>query len=168
MDNAGIQYALEQSATEVLEQMFFINPLVQTPQDAAPAADALLVQIAFDGDPPGRLCMHLPYEAAANIAANFLGADPEAVSRGQISEVAGELANMICGAVLSRTESTAAFRLASPRVWLSASDETSSRSSGSAATATTQTCTLDTGYGFLTATLETESLLCPASAKLAF
>jgi CheY-specific phosphatase CheX len=163
MDNLEIQRALEQSATEVLEQMFFINPVALPPQASAPAAGALLVQLAFDGDPPGRLFMHLPMEAAANIAANFLGDDPGAVSRQQISEVAGELANMICGAVLSRTESTAAFRLASPRVWLVASADSLSRSPGCG-----PTCTMDTGYGSLTATLETESPLCPASAKLAF
>jgi CheY-specific phosphatase CheX len=160
MDNVEIQQALEQSATEVLEQMFFISPVVMPPRHSTPPAGSLLVQLAFDGDPPGRLSMHLPPEAAVNIAANFLGDDPAGVSRQQMSEVAGELANMICGAVLSRIESTAVFRLASPRVRLAASADSLSRRPVRA-----PTCTMDTGYGPLMATLETESPLCPASVK---
>jgi CheY-specific phosphatase CheX len=49
------------------------------------------------------------------MAANFLGVeDEEALSPGQIAEVSGELANIICGAVLTDLEANAGFDLSTP------------------------------------------------------
>jgi hypothetical protein len=94
--------------------MFFIEALVES--SATTEAEALTVEICFDGDPPGWFQMRLAPGAAQCIAADFLGEDAGSVSERQSADVALELANMICGAVLSRLESSACFRLDSPRI----------------------------------------------------
>jgi CheY-specific phosphatase CheX len=74
------------------------------------------VELTFEGEPSGALFLSLSAPAARQIAADFLGIDESAVSAAQTADVVCELANMICGSVLSRVESAARFRLASPRV----------------------------------------------------
>jgi hypothetical protein len=54
--------------------------------------------------------------AARSVAADFLGEEEPALSEQQIGEVVCELANMICGSVLSRVESAITFQLATPRI----------------------------------------------------
>ena len=56
------------------------------------------------------------FDKAKAVAADFLGEDPESLSDRQSTEVTLELANMICGAVLSRIESSATFRLGTPQI----------------------------------------------------
>src|SRR4051794_19976835 len=97
--------------------MFFIE--ISGESHELPVAEAMAVEIPFDGDPPGRFQMRLTPDAARCFAADFLGEDAGSVSKNQSADVALELANMICGAVLSRLESSAFFRLDSPRIVLS-------------------------------------------------
>ena len=49
-------------------------------------------------------------------AADFLGVDEGELTGHQVGEVVCELANMICGSVLSRMESAATFRIAPPKL----------------------------------------------------
>ena len=115
-----LHQALEGAVEEVLERMFFTETLgdalelEQSP--APPREDEIAVRVAFEGTPSGALTLRLTAAAARPIAADFLGEDQDAVSDGQIHEVACELANMICGSVLSRVESAATFRLAKPQI----------------------------------------------------
>ena len=60
--------------------------------------------------------MRLAHPAASAIAADFLREDAESLTSRQSTDVTLELANMICGAVLSRIESSATFRLGAPHV----------------------------------------------------
>ena len=60
--------------------------------------------------------MRLARAAANAIAADFLGEDAESLTAQQSTDVTLELANMICGAVLSRIESSATFRLGAPQI----------------------------------------------------
>jgi len=115
-----LHQALEGAVVEVLEKMFFTETLgdaldlEQAP--APPREDEIAVLVAFEGDPSGSLTLRLTSAAARPIAADFLGEDHENLSDSQIHEVACELANMICGSVLSRVESGATFRLAKPQI----------------------------------------------------
>jgi hypothetical protein len=153
---ATIHAALAAAVGEVLESMFFIEDLGEASE--APAAEAVTVEIRFDGDPPGRLQMLLAPLAAKCIAADFLGEDPGSVSARQSEDVALELANMICGAVLSRLESSACFRLESPRIV----------AGGGLAEDTEATrVTVETGNGPLTAAIQLERRTCPATAEYA-
>jgi CheY-specific phosphatase CheX len=114
-----IQRALQDSVNEVLEKMFFVQALGESP-DSKPEGPELAAEIAarltFQGEPPGSLTLRLTSAAARLIAADFLGCDAEAVSDTQMAEVVCELANMICGSLLSRAESTTTFHLAAPQI----------------------------------------------------
>jgi CheY-specific phosphatase CheX len=111
-----MQTALRESVVEVLEKMFFISAFEEPLPEPASSRPCLTAQLVFDGDPPGSLALRTTCAAARSIAADFLGEEQGALSAGQVEEVVCELANMICGAVLSRVESQAVFRLGSPRI----------------------------------------------------
>jgi len=159
MDEQQIGAALHQASVEVLEKMFFVDARSLPGEIRPPDGWGLVVEVAFDGALPGRLRLHLSDGAAAGIAVNFLGEDPSGVSPRQAMEVAAELANMICGSVLSSIESSAAFRLSTPRV-LGAGE------AGPPPPATC--CALDTGHGSLMVSMATDSSPCPAIAKSAY
>ena len=134
--------------------MFFI----EAGESLAPPSPetALTIELTFDGDPSGWFQLSLSPTAAAAVAANFLGEDRDSLTSAQFEEVAKELANMICGAALSRTESRATFRLAEPRLLRPP-----------AAPCGDSLCTLETGSGPLTLAIRMEAKACPSSAKSA-
>jgi CheY-specific phosphatase CheX len=114
MNENRIDLALAESVHEVLEKMFFVDLL--GPAEAEPPEDGLAAELVFDGDTPGGFHLTMDIAAARSAAADFLGEDPDDLSAEQLNEVVCELANMICGSVLSRIESSATFRLFKPRI----------------------------------------------------
>ena len=99
--------------------MFFVETLGESPlpEPGTPVrASEIAVRLTFHGEPAGSLTLHLSSAAASPIAADFLGADEESVTGQQTAEVVCELANMICGSVLSRVESAAPFHLSAPQI----------------------------------------------------
>jgi CheY-specific phosphatase CheX len=112
---SSIGQTLAESVREVLEKMFFVD-LLEPAGNEGPRPNGIAAQLTFDGDPPGSFRLDLDWPAATAAAADFLGEDPAGLSQSQIEEVACELANMICGSVLSRLEGTATFRLSKPEI----------------------------------------------------
>jgi CheY-specific phosphatase CheX len=101
------------AAQQTLETMFFTSILGD--RGAPPEEPAVGVWVSFHGSPPGMLGLRLTSGAARTMAGNFLGAeDEQALSQAQVAEVVGELANMICGAVLSQIESGSTFDIHPP------------------------------------------------------
>ena len=94
----------------------FFTELLDSPADDGRRPAGVAAQVIFDGDPPGSFRLDLDLPAAQSAAANFLGEDPEELTPQKMNEVVCELANMICGSVLSRIESSAVFRLAPPEI----------------------------------------------------
>jgi CheY-specific phosphatase CheX len=154
MTDTSIHQALRESVVEVLEKMFFIEAITDPPPEAAAQSRAVLVALAFDGDPPGVFRMSLARAAATRIAADFLGEDPDSLTGPQVEEVAKELANMICGAVLSRIENRVTFRLSAPDLI------------GQGAIPGT-ICTVETGSGMLIAGIDMETSTCSPTARSA-
>jgi len=110
---------LPESAQQTLETMFFVAPdtvSMFAGRDAGrPAGELIAATLSFQGSPRGRFGLLAPNALARALAANFIGCDEAAELRpGQVTGVIGELANMICGAVLSRLESDASFDLGAP------------------------------------------------------
>ena len=155
LTDTSIQTALRESVIEVLEKMFFIEASAGIPSEASLDAP-VVVELCFEGDPPGVFRMSLARAAAALIAADFLGEEAESLNPHQVDEVAKELANMICGAVLSRIESSATFRLAPPGL-------ISSSVQGVPGTV----CAVETGSGVLIAGIVMETRVCSPFAKSA-
>lgn len=116
VSDVTFESALRDSAVEVLQKMFFIC------DDGTPAPEGdngtpeIAVRLTFEGTPPGWLALRVGKMAARSIAADFLGEEEWMMTDRQAEEMVCELANMICGSVLSRTESEATFRLSSPLV----------------------------------------------------
>jgi CheY-specific phosphatase CheX len=111
---AVLQQALQESTEDVLEKMFFIQCLGEPLRSES--EPEFVAQLTFEGDPSGALTLTVRASTARSVAADFLAAEEPDLSEQEVGEVVGELANMICGSVLSRVESTATFRLASPRI----------------------------------------------------
>lgn len=97
-DFAGI---LSRAGAEVLETMFF-DEAVSAPCDHGWIASAASVRLAFEGSHCGAFLLSVAPEVARSITPAFLGIDPEEVVEGQSSQVLLELANILCGSVLSR------------------------------------------------------------------
>ncbi len=83
------------------------------PDAAAPACTAAL---RFKGHPSGGFRVSVPRTLARVVGAGFLGCEELEVSDAQAEGVVCELANMICGSVLSRLESEATFRITHPEL----------------------------------------------------
>jgi len=157
-----IRDALARAVGEVLENMFFLDSLGEA-GEAPAGADTVTVHLSFEGAPPGCFGMRLARAAANAIAADFLGEDADSLTPQQSTDVTLELANMICGAVLSRIESSATFRLGPPRVVADiATDDRREPWPGEATR-----YTVETGSGTLTASIRMETRTCKATEKYA-
>lgn len=106
-------------SSEVLDTMYFANVLASTPLEAesdilADADESLAFGLQFVGDISGRFGLHLNRNTARTLAANFLGEADAEISWGDINEAVGELANILCGSVMSRVEGEYPFVLSHP------------------------------------------------------
>jgi CheY-specific phosphatase CheX len=161
MGEHALERALTECTEEVLEQMFFVQPVEgPVPQESPEAVDSshLSVDVGFSGEPSGRLLLRISKPAARSIAADFLAEDEAGLSEQQVGEVVCELANIICGSVLTRVESRTAFRLGSPRLLFQV-PEPEIRPAA--------VRSLDLWNGNITIAMTTESELCPETTKFA-
>jgi CheY-specific phosphatase CheX len=154
-----IRPALSSAVADVLERMFFLEGLSEA-AEPPPEAETVSVYLRFEGNPPGCFQMRLARNAANAIAADFLGEERESLTDQQSIDVTLELANMICGAVLSRIESNAAFRLGVPQI---AGDKTGLHEPKEA-----NRFTVETGSGTLTAAIQMETRTCSPTETYAF
>jgi len=119
MEPNEIQAALAAAVEEVLETMYFSTVLASA-DGAAPSegggAPAITVKLRFEGSPSGGFRVSVPLTLARVVSAGFLGREEAEVSDSQAEEVVGELANMICGSVLSRLQSDATFQITHPEL----------------------------------------------------
>ena len=105
---------LTPACEQVLETMFFSGILSAAEQFSKPLADGLRATVRFEGPPDGEVSIDLGQDAAAGLACSFLGLESSEVTLGDCEEVAGELANMLCGAVLSHSAPSSEFHLHPP------------------------------------------------------
>lgn len=101
---------------EVLETMFFSAAEPVPCSHPARCARWIAAAVRFEGAPRGDFRVMLSCELANAMACGFLGIDPEEVTAEKENEVTCELANMICGAVLSRLHPDSRVALGAPEV----------------------------------------------------
>jgi len=110
--------------SEVLDTMYFTTVLDATPEDTLcplhPGDFAF--SLSFKGDVSGNFGLHLDYSTAYSLASNFLGEDCGELPSAEVGDVVGELANMLCGSVMSRVPSTHKFVLSHPEALTSPPD----------------------------------------------
>ena len=120
MEPNEIQTALASAVEEVLETMCFITVLANAEGNVPPEGDggssAITAALQFHGSPSGGFRVGVPLKLARVVGAGFLGREEIEVSDSQAEEVVCELANMICGSVLSRLESAATFQITHPEL----------------------------------------------------
>ena len=104
--------AIQTCAMEVLETMFFTSVLDE-PEPAAPQP-SISASLVFRGAPSGTFQIDIPENAARGLAADFLGAEIEEVPLERAREVVCELANMLCGSILTHIGPDARFELSHP------------------------------------------------------
>ncbi|MBI4874105.1 MAG: chemotaxis protein CheX [Acidobacteria bacterium] len=150
MQPNDIQTALVSAVEEVLGTMCFTSVLASAEGDAPPEGDAgapdLTAELHFQGRPSGGFRVGVPRSLARVVGAGFLGREEIEVSDSQAEEVIRELANMICGSVLSRLESKTTIRISHPEP---APPERGVRVAGAAANRG-----FDLGDGILTVSME--------------
>ncbi|MEN6606677.1 MAG: chemotaxis protein CheX [Bryobacteraceae bacterium] len=116
-DSAQVDALLASAAQDVLETMFFATICGRSSEWAPQDQVCVTVKLPFHGTPSGALQLTAPMAVIRSIAVAFLGAeDEDSVDDSQVRAVAGELANVVCGAALSRIESATTFALDAPEV----------------------------------------------------
>ncbi len=113
MTAGDFDQVLLKSAEEVLETMFFATVMGDAASDP-PGERSLAARVNFRGRPSGAVTVAACPEAARGLAAAFLALDEDEVSGEHAGEVVCELANMICGSVLSRLHPDSIFELLHP------------------------------------------------------
>jgi CheY-specific phosphatase CheX len=132
----SVRQLLSESAQKTLETMFFMTPDGISEMAQRPAGPLIAASLLFTGTPPGRFGIVISTPVARTLAANFLGFEDERkLPLPQVGGVIGELANMICGVVLSELESHCNFDLTTPApVMVGADDPGPDYSAGSPVT----------------------------------
>lgn len=105
---------LDEISEQVLETMFF--SAVLGPSDEPADEPCFTALVAFSGSRAGLLAVAADLGTATGLAANFLGMTSDEVPPGQHSVVLGELANVLCGAVLGQVHPEGRFQIMPPQV----------------------------------------------------
>jgi len=109
--------ALERALTLVAEESFFtmVDPASDVPLPAEPCIAAC---VDFTGAFSGRLCCRMTRALAHDLTSSFTGTRPEdvAIDGPEMTDVAGEFTNMVCGRWLTEVAPRALFTIARPTV----------------------------------------------------
>jgi hypothetical protein len=106
---------LQHVAAEVLETMFFTEAeLADCEHEWLGAASS--ARLGFEGSHFGEMLLGVAEEAVDPIAASFLGLDPAELTDAERGQVIQELANILCGAMVSHLWPESRLSIASPEL----------------------------------------------------
>jgi CheY-specific phosphatase CheX len=105
---------LVSSTGEVLEKMFFTEIDTSGTDGTIETAQPIRVEVRFSGSWTGALRMLIDEEPARCLGTTLTCAELGEFPRECCTQVAGEMANMICGGLLSRIEPDANLALTTP------------------------------------------------------
>jgi CheY-specific phosphatase CheX len=113
--DAGYGEILQSVCSEVLETMFFSEAM---PGDCEHSwlSSAVSVRVGFIGSHVGHMCLGVSGAAAASITSAFLALDLQEIGNLEQDQVILELANILCGAVLSRLWPESRLQLDAPQL----------------------------------------------------
>jgi len=104
LQEAQLRTACQEALEEVLETMFFELPVEGLHFSAPPLDDELLALARFSGSLSGTLAVSASNSILGPLAAGFLGLELEELTTDQHALMLTEIANMLCGATMSRIE----------------------------------------------------------------
>jgi CheY-specific phosphatase CheX len=105
---------LDDVTSRVLETMFF--SAVLGPATGEVDGTRCSAAVTFSGARSGSLSVSARPETAAALASSFLAIGDEEIPSEQVNGVFGELANVLCGAVLGALEPCGQFTISPPQV----------------------------------------------------
>jgi hypothetical protein len=105
---------ISEAVDTVLETMFFTAPL--GPTETVADGPVLEGRVSFGGIPSGVLSVRLSEASARTLTAGFLGKDEGLLTCSESNQVVCELANMLCGMLVSKLETKGTFDLAAPEL----------------------------------------------------
>jgi len=113
-----ISRILDEAIAEVLATMFFADlepaPCTHSPLEHSWMSSAVSARVRFEGTHFGEAVLTISRPAAEEIASAFLGLDKEETSETDCAQVVLELANILCGSVLSRLWPESKLTLSAP------------------------------------------------------
>jgi hypothetical protein len=117
---ADLERVIHAGVLDVLETMFFTTAV---PSAECRCDDAhWAVAIGFRGAPSGVFVMRLNRADAQSLASAFLGREPGETTSDEDALLACELANILCGSILSRAVARGTFDLGAPELLPAAPD----------------------------------------------
>lgn len=108
---------LAAAAGEVLETMFFAGVFGPAEPGSSANGPHFAARLGFQGTPGGALTLRISEPVARVLAADFLvSGEDQPLTPAQVECVVCELANMVCGSLLSKVKTERHFRLSSPEL----------------------------------------------------
>lgn len=104
--------------SEVLDSMYFVSVMsafIKPGPVSKRRAEDIAFTLDYAGDFAGQFGVSVAAGVARTLAANFLGEDESVVTETQVTDVIGELSNMLCGSIVSRAARHTKFALSHPR-----------------------------------------------------
>ncbi len=114
----SLRQTIFETFSEVFETMFFtfLEPLSEPPaaEEVNSAGGFIEALITYSGGNTGSFHFYFPIGLAKNITLNFLGVDEDEVEESQMTDTAGETANMAIGSLLGKLDPEGKCSLAIP------------------------------------------------------
>ena len=114
LHDPALRSACEQAVLEVLETMFFEFPTGDPVEAQTPAPATATATARFDGSLTGTLCLSISDSCPQRLAAGFLGIEDDQAGPFEQRSVVIELANVLCGATMSRLDPGGRLRIEQP------------------------------------------------------
>jgi len=112
--DAALRVACRDAVLEVLETMFFELPADDALPVEKPSEGANAGTVRFGGSLQGTLCVAVSSNCPRRLAAGFLGLEEEEIGDAEEQSMIVELANVLCGATMSRVEPAGRLRIGQP------------------------------------------------------
>jgi len=111
---ADVDALIVTAAAQVLEKMFFTGIETSGNEGDIKMDSPVQVELHFDGPLSGALRLQIDEQVARSLGSSLTCLEPDEFSRDRCVQLAGELANMICGCLLSHLEPEANLALTPP------------------------------------------------------
>jgi len=112
--------AMESSISEVMATMFFLPVEIGNESELIDCAmdkdKTMACKLSFTGDVSGDLILLAPINLITEMAENFMGESRNHLTHEHISGTLTEMANMVCGNALGKTDSKVPFELGIPEL----------------------------------------------------